>query len=277
MSVTVEVRLLSGKTASVNAGLDEQVELLKRRAQIALQVGKGRLVDSSGAVLDARVSIEAACVKDGDSLTFHISKAQVFATRRGFIALLGDGSVVAWGRVAWDSVVQDQLQNVQQIQSCGNELAPGFCGSAFAAILGDGSVMTWGPADYGGDSRAVQEQLKNVQQIQSSPGYFEGAFAAIRGDGSVVTWGSARGGGDSSAVQHQLKNVQQIQASRSAFAALLGDGSVVTWGIQRYGGDSGGDSRAVQDRLKNVQQSPSHGGCFCCYPRRRIGRDLGYG
>ena len=95
---------------------------------------------------------------------------------------------------------------------------------SFAAILGDGSVITWGLAAYGGDSSSVQEQLKNVQQIQAT----SCAFAAILGDGSVITWGSARNGGDSSSVQEQLKNVQQIQASRGAFAAMLGDGSVVT-------------------------------------------------
>ena len=43
--------------------------------------------------------------------------------------------------------------------------------------------MTWGPAAHGGDSNAVQEQLKNVQQIQAS----HDVFAAILGDGSVVT------------------------------------------------------------------------------------------
>ena len=58
----------------------------------------------------------------------------------------------------------------------------------------------------------MQEQLKNVQQIQAS--YFDfGAFAAILADGSVVTWGHADYGGDSGAVQEQLKNVQQIQAT----------------------------------------------------------------
>ena len=66
--------------------------------------------------------------------------------------------------------------------------------------------MTWGNAEYGGDSSAVQDQLKNVQQIQAS----SGAFAAILGDGSVVTWGNAKHGGDSSAVQDQLKNATQI-------------------------------------------------------------------
>ena len=55
---------------------------------------------------------------------------------------------------------------------------------AFAAILADGSVVTWGAPEHGGDSRAVQDQLKNVQQIQAS----DSAFAAILDDGSVVTW-----------------------------------------------------------------------------------------
>ena len=45
--------------------------------------------------------------------------------------------------------------------------------------------MTWGGARQGGDSSAVQDQLKSVQQIKSS----RTAFAAILGDGSVVTWG----------------------------------------------------------------------------------------
>ena len=49
--------------------------------------------------------------------------------------------------------------DVQQIQASGH---------AFAAVLSDGSVVTWGLADFGGDSSEVQEQLKDVQQIQSS-------------------------------------------------------------------------------------------------------------
>ena len=88
---------------------------------------------------------------------------------------------------------------------------------SFAAILGDGSVMTWGNARCAADSSSVQEQLKNVQQIQAS--YH--AFAAILADGSVVTWGSAGLGGDSSSAEDQLKNVQQMRASSGAFAAMM--------------------------------------------------------
>ena len=55
----------------------------------------------------------------------------------------------------------------------------------------------------------MQDQLKNVQQIQAS----DRVGAAMLGDGSVVKWGSAGSGGDSSSVQHQMKDAQQIQAS----------------------------------------------------------------
>ena len=53
---------------------------------------------------------------------------------------------------------------------------------AFAAILTDGSVVTWGSQLCGGDSGAVQDQLKGVQHIQAS----RQAFAAILTDGSLV-------------------------------------------------------------------------------------------
>ena len=138
MSMTVEVGLLSGKTATVRAGLDEQVATLKARAQSTLSVGEGQLLDSSGRRLHAHALIKDANLKNGDSLTFYINKTQV----------------------------QSSI-------------------GSFAAILCDGSVVTWGQGDLGGDSSAVQDQLRHVQQIQSS----SCTFAAIRDDGSVVTWG----------------------------------------------------------------------------------------
>ena len=72
---------------------------------------------------------------------------------------------------------------------------------AFAAILEDGSVVTWGDAEVAGDSSAVRDQLKGVQQIQAT---FR-AFAAILEDGSVVTWGDQR-----------LGRWRQFGSSRSA-------------------------------------------------------------
>ena len=46
---------------------------------------------------------------------------------------------------------RDQLKGVQQIQATQR---------AFAAILADGSVITWGNAGFGGDSSAVQHELR---------------------------------------------------------------------------------------------------------------------
>ena len=91
--------------------------------------------------------------------------------------------------------------------------------------VADGAVVTWGQPELAGDSRVVQDLLKNVHQIQAD----SGAFAAILADEAVVMWGDDQSGGGSSAVQDQLRNVQQIHASCSGFAAILGDGSVVIW------------------------------------------------
>ena len=120
MSIAVEVGLLSGKTATVQAGRDETVQTLSRRAQIALGAGNGRLVDSSGVVLDGSQAIANTGIQNGSSLTLHVNGVKVQATRGAFAAILGDGSVVTWGRANLggdSSAVQDQLKNVRQIQA----------------------------------------------------------------------------------------------------------------------------------------------------------------
>lgn len=42
--------------------------------------------------------------------------------------------------------------------------------SAFAAVLWNGRVVTWGNNLFGGDSGAVQDQLKDVRKIESTLG-----------------------------------------------------------------------------------------------------------
>ena len=54
--VSVQVSLISGRTVPVEAGLSEPVGAVKRRAQIALAVGRGRLLDASGGILDDRLT-----------------------------------------------------------------------------------------------------------------------------------------------------------------------------------------------------------------------------
>ena len=85
------------------------------------------------------------------------------ASDSSFAAIRGDGSVVTWGDpdyLSWaqpntgcdSAVVQQQLVDVQFIQASS---------VSFAAVLGDGSVVTWGDAPNGGDSSAVQDQLRS--------------------------------------------------------------------------------------------------------------------
>ncbi|OLQ04575.1 Peptidyl-prolyl cis-trans isomerase [Symbiodinium microadriaticum] len=245
MSLRIDVGLVSGRTVSLEVQADASVASLSQCAQAALGVGKGRLLNSNGQVLDRLATLQEAGLENGAVLTLHVQQVQLAASKKGdaglqaaFAAILGDGSVVTWGAVGYgsdSSSVQDQLKDVRHIQASAR---------AFAALLGDGSVVTWGEVTCGGHSTAVQEELKDVRQIQSS----DRAFAALFRNGCVVTWGYARRGGDSRAVKEQLRNVRQIQASVGAFAALRCDGSVVTWGDP----DSGGDSRCVQDQLKDV-------------------------
>ena len=149
---------------------------------------------------------------------------------------LEDGSAVALGNADFggdSSAVQDQLKGVQQIQAYPSsewqqrheqwQIASSF----LCCHLKDGSVVALGNADFGGDSSAVQDQLKGVQQIQAYPSsewqqrheqwQIASSFLCCHlKDGSIVALGNADFGGDSSAVQDQLKGVQQIQAYPSS-------------------------------------------------------------
>jgi len=83
---------------------------------------------------------------------------QVQTTDYAFAAILGDGLVVTWGHNGGDSSqVQHRFWGVQQIQDSGNTLR-------IATSRADGSVVTWGDPDRGGDSSAVQHQLRDVRQ-----------------------------------------------------------------------------------------------------------------
>ena len=97
MSVVVDVGLISGKTVSVQANLDESVATLKQRAQTGLGVGKGRLLDAPGGLLDAELTVKNAKLETGTSLTLQLRRVQIQASRRVIAAILGDESVVTWG------------------------------------------------------------------------------------------------------------------------------------------------------------------------------------
>ena len=273
----INVALPNGHAELLTLLPSSTVRDVRTKAQRAFGKKYLRLITAKNRVLvDPDKTLEESEIEDGECLTALVLQPHLAATSGAF-ALWGHGysAVVTWGSrySGGDSTaVRDQLKGVQKIQATHR---------AFAAILADDfgastvsakrcccpcstrrrtsaegwrrSVVTWGYAGFGGDSSAVRDQLKGVEQIQAT----DGAFAAILEDGSVVTWGVeydvwgvAYDGGDSSAVRDQLKGVLQIQATDSAFAAILEDGSVVTWGSRNWGGDSS----AVQHQLRGVQK-----------------------
>ena len=82
MSISVDVHLLSGKRAAVEVEAQASVESLKRRAYSALEVpSKGRLLNSSGEVLDGAQTVREAKLTSGDVLTLHVNQVQLKAVR----------------------------------------------------------------------------------------------------------------------------------------------------------------------------------------------------
>ena len=65
----VEVGLISERKAIVQASFHETVGTLKRRGGVALGVGTGRLLDSSGCVVEGTLPMKTARVQNGDSFT----------------------------------------------------------------------------------------------------------------------------------------------------------------------------------------------------------------
>ena len=211
--------------------------------------------DEDGARLKLQVSLPSGrsedVLVDPSATVGDLKLAAQRALRQGFLTLTLDGRL---------------LDPAESLQSAG--LRDGDCIAAIAQqpkvaatqggfalwCIGRDRIVTWGDPARGGDSTAIQDQLKNVQKIHAT----HGAFAAILAHGTVVTWGQPLLGGDSTAVQDQLKNVQQISGTAAAFAAILSDGTVVTWGDPFLGGDS----TAVQHQLRNVQKIHATHGAF---------------
>ena len=165
MPITVEITLLSGRSASISCEPDSSVNELRLRAQRVLQTDISALFCRNGQRLVGRRSLREAGVEDADALTAALRQTVVTSS---WESLLSGGD-------AWP-------------------LASSWATDAFAAIRPDGLVVTWGYGFSGGDSSNVQSQLDDVQKICAC----KGSFAAIRTDGTVVTWGHEASGGDSS-------------------------------------------------------------------------------
>ncbi|WP_146042064.1 RCC1 domain-containing protein [Chromobacterium sinusclupearum] len=117
--------------------------------------------------------------------------SNVWAVKRGFVALNGDGSGTAWG-------------NLEQ---------------TFDGEGGFSSIASF-------FTPATLAQFSNIADVS----YTEGAVAVLKKDGTVFAFGDPASGGDTTPVAAKLTNVAKIYATDYSFTALKKDGSVVTWG-----------------------------------------------
>ena len=159
----VNISLPSGRSEKLSLEESSKVGDLRTLAQKAFRQGFLRLVTSDGRLLfDPQESLQAVGIQEEDNLAAFALQAKVAGTKR----------------------LSDNL------------------GGAFALwCQGGNRILTCGHPQSGGDSSAVQHQLRNVQWVQATAC----AFVAILSDGPVISWGDPQRGGDSSAVQDQLE------------------------------------------------------------------------
>ena len=144
---------------------------------------------------------------------------------------------------------------------------------AFAAIFDNGFVVTWGLPDFGGDSSAVWQSLRNVLRIQAA----RAAFAAVLSNGTIVSWGQLnRTGGTMDAVHNQVTSVSQLQGAAAAFAAVLADGSLVSWGHSCYGGNSChvNDQLRLQANFAHVRAASNSAAMKFCPPTPKTSKSM---
>jgi alpha-tubulin suppressor-like RCC1 family protein len=134
------------------------------------------------------------------------------------LALLADGTVVAWGLDAsGQSTVPAGLAGVTQISA----------GANFNLVRkNDGTVAAWGANDYG--QTALPSGITTATQVAAGMNH----GLALLADGSVLAWGDNNFG---QTTVPTLANVIAIAAGYDHSLALKSDGTVVAWGRDATG------------------------------------------
>eukprot|EP00434_Breviolum_minutum_P040034 symbB.v1.2.035566.t1/scaffold4822.1/size34315/4 len=242
VTLTFTASLASGATRELSVAPNSFVGDLQVAAEKAFEQGPLSLASTDCQVLDSRLHLSAVPLRGGEHLTAVMSgHVELCSTVAAFVMYTkGQHGIYCWGSEKLGQVanrIPEQLREVEVHFVAATDYA-------FAAVNEHGRVITWGDRRYGGDSRHVQDQLVDVEEIQGT----EGAFAAKRKDGQVILWGARHKGG--STRQDRLKEIQTIRSTTTAFAAITQDGHVIAWGDP----DKGGDSRYVDDELEDVQE-----------------------
>jgi alpha-tubulin suppressor-like RCC1 family protein len=194
--------------------------------------------------------------------------AQVAAGTEDSLALLSDGTVMAWGDNSRGElgngtttssdvpVAVPGLTGVTQVAAGGNDFS--------AALLSDGHVMVWGDGGNGelGDGHYANSDVpvlvKGLSHVTAIAAGGE-SLLALKSGGAVEAWGDDMDGqlGDggqegSSAVPVKVEGLTSAIAVSAGYQhslALLSNGTVMAWG------DNGFDQLGTSDGVGGIESS----------------------
>jgi alpha-tubulin suppressor-like RCC1 family protein len=142
---------------------------------------------------------------------------QISAGAMHNLALLQDGSVIAWG--------SGEATNVPAGLP---EIVSVAAGGTFSlALSSNGMVFCWGTTDAG--QTEVPPNLSNVVAVAAGGSH----SLALKSDGTVAAWGLNNLG--QATVPSWLTNAAAIAAGADHSLALSGQGTVFAWGDNRHG------------------------------------------
>lgn len=165
------------------------------------------------------------------------------------LALLGDGSIRAWGENRFgqlgDGTTEDRTRPIP-VRGITNAVAVAAREDYSAALLADGTVMTWGKGHEGlgrGDNSGAPKPVP--QLVPGVTGITAIALGglhmlALHRSGGVMTWGFenvARPVGHPGTPASRPAAVPLVTTARAVSAgplasqALLADGSFMVWGV----------------------------------------------
>ena len=289
-----------GEVKAVAAGYQTSYALLDNGTVMAWgnnsygELGTGTTTATSVPTPVCAVGEQAPCAHDLGGVT-----AIAAAGDNHAIALLSNGTVVAWGENDGDQLgdgrtfteqhysdVPVAVSNLTSVTA----IAAGY--SYCLALLSSGGVMAWGGNNDGqlGDGKTSAEQpesdlpvavsnLSDASAIASDGRTSLAIFTSGSGAGSVASWGSNESGdlgdGENDAQQPAsvvpvqvsgLTGVSQIAAGSFAELALLENGTVVGWGADGPGvlgnGTTGVNYDAPVPAMNGVTEGASIAGGY---------------
>jgi alpha-tubulin suppressor-like RCC1 family protein len=168
------------------------------------------------------------------------------------LALLSDGTVVAWGSAGLGNGGVEKSDAPLAVSGLGEVTAISAGHDHSLALLGDGTVMAWGYngqgqlGDGGTESSDVPVAVSGLAGVKAIAAGATHSLALLS-DGTVMAWGEGywgqlgdghSGNGVKSTTPRAVKGLSEvtaIAAGTNYSLALLSDGAIMAWGSNGYG------------------------------------------